>query len=58
MRASMLSIQPATGSSSSINRVDFSTATDMLKLVNSVPLTPDQHACRHGTTAADKAKCP
>jgi type IV pilus assembly protein PilY1 len=30
-------------------------STDLLKLISSVPLTPDQHACRHGT---DPRKCP
>jgi type IV pilus assembly protein PilY1 len=55
VRYSMIQIQPASGGSSEVNRVDFGTSTDLLKLVNSVPLTPDQHACRHGT---DKTKCP
>jgi type IV pilus assembly protein PilY1 len=58
MRSSLLFLQPASSGSSEVNRIDFGTSNDMLKLVSSVPLTEDQHACRHGTTPADKAKCP
>ena len=49
-------IMPAgSGKSPIAPPVDVSTSNDLLKLVNSVPLTADQHACRHGT---DVTKCP
>jgi len=53
----MLQIQPA-NQASDVNRIDFGTSSDLLKLISSVPLTADQHACRHGTTPAELAKCP
>jgi hypothetical protein len=40
-----------------VNQVDFGTSSDLLKLVNSVPLTADQHACRHASPP-DATKCP
>ncbi|MFL5394713.1 MAG: hypothetical protein ACJ79G_17940, partial [Myxococcales bacterium] len=46
---------PTGGSPIPPNLPRAAASTDLLKLISSVPLTPDQHACRHGT---DPTKCP
>jgi hypothetical protein len=49
---SALQIQPS--NSSSVNQVDVGASNDLLKLINSIPLTADQHICRH----SDSTQCP
>jgi len=53
VKYSMLQVQPA--GSSQVNKIDLGGSSELLKLISSVPLTADQHACRHGT---DLTKCP
>ena len=57
-RSSVLFLQPASGGKSEINPIPITNSSDMLKLVSSVPLTADQHACLHGTAAEKAQFCP
>ena len=51
MRFSTLEIQPGT---SEVTQMTVGTSTEMLQMLYSLPLTAEQHTCRH----ADATKCP
>jgi type IV pilus assembly protein PilY1 len=53
VKYSMLQVQPS--GTSQVNKIDLGGSSELLKLISSVPLTADQHDCRHGT---DLTKCP